>query len=219
MKKYGSFIWGGILILISAFLLFPATNKIYLEFNTAHPFILAFIKFGILASMGELIAVRIQVGEWKVPKGFAAKAFVWGVIGLMVVFMFNLFPKGVLGMMDVGYLPSGSGWTHVFFFGFFTSAIMNVTFGPVFMALHRISDTFIEERADGQKPTIVGVIHKIKWDEFILFVVAKTVPFFWIPAHTITFFFPENYRVVVAAYLSIALGVILSLSKKRKVKK
>lgn len=29
---------------------------------------------------------------------------------------------------------------------------MNLTFGPVFMAAHRISDTYIEMRARGEKP-------------------------------------------------------------------
>ncbi|MCX7905011.1 MAG: Mpv17/PMP22 family protein, partial [Caloramator sp.] len=51
---------------------------------------------------------------------------------------------------------------------------------------------------------------------FISFVVLKTIPFFWIPAHTITFLLPSEYRVLMASFLSIALGAILSLAKRKK---
>jgi len=57
------------------------------------------------------------------------------------------------------------------------------------------------------------LIATIDWDNLIGFVVVKTIPFFWIPAHTIVFMLPGEYRVLVAAYLSIALGIILSYSK------
>ena len=40
----------------------------------------------------------------------------------------------------------------------------------------------------------------------------KTIPFFWIPAHTITFILPQDYRVLFAAVLGIALGVLLAIA-------
>jgi prepilin signal peptidase PulO-like enzyme (type II secretory pathway) len=46
-------------------------------------------------------------------------------------------------------------------------------------------------------------------------VVLKTIPLFWIPVHTITFMLPPHYRVVIAAYLSIVLGVFLVYSNKK----
>jgi hypothetical protein len=36
----------------------------------------------------------------------------------------------------------------------------------------------------------------------------KAILLFWIPAHTITFLAPEEYLVVIAALLSIALGLL-----------
>ncbi|WP_321415721.1 Mpv17/PMP22 family protein [uncultured Desulfobacter sp.] len=45
----------------------------------------------------------------------------------------------------------------------------------------------------------------------------KTLPFFWIPAHTITFLLPPDFQVLFAAILGIVLGIILAvagLSKK-----
>ena len=44
----------------------------------------------------------------------------------------------------------------------------------------------------------------------------KTVPLFWIPMHTVTFLLPAEYQVMMAAALSVALGVILSLGNRNK---
>jgi hypothetical protein len=43
----------------------------------------------------------------------------------------------------------------------------------------------------------------------------KTIPFFWYPAHTVTFLLPSEQRVLFAALLGIALGVLLALSSKK----
>lgn len=40
-------------------------------------------------------------------------------------------------------------------------------------------------------------------------VVIVSLMVFWIPVHTITFMIPENWRVLFAAVLGVALGVIL----------
>ncbi|NTV18536.1 MAG: Mpv17/PMP22 family protein, partial [Bacteroidales bacterium] len=53
---------------------------------------------------------------------------------------------------------------------------------------------------------------------FLKFVVGKTIPLFWIPAHTITFMLPDQYKVLFAASLSIVLGLILSYAKLRNQK-
>lgn len=58
------------------------------------------------------------------------------------------------------------------------------------------------------------VVKTIDWYGFIRFVVLKTIPFFWIPAHTVTFLLPAEYRVLAAAFLSIALGGILASAKR-----
>ena len=49
---------------------------------------------------------------------------------------------------------------------------------------------------------------------FVTFVVCRTIPVFWIPAHTVTFMLPPEYRVLMAAMLSICLGAILGISRK-----
>jgi hypothetical protein len=40
----------------------------------------------------------------------------------------------------------------------------------------------------------------------------KTIPFFWIPAHTITFLLPADFRILFAAILGVALGIILAIA-------
>lgn len=215
MKKIGDFIWAVVLVLVSVLLLMPATNKIYIELNGAHPYLLGFAKFLLLATMGELLALRISNNQWQKTKGLIAKAIVWGIIGILVVFMFKFYSTAVHGLADKGLLFIGTGALATVLTAFYTSAIMNLTFGPVFMAAHRVSDTYIDMSVDGQKPTIKKVLNKIEWPNFMTFVVGKTVPFFWIPAHTIVFTLPETYRVVAAAYLSIALGIILAIAKKK----
>jgi hypothetical protein len=143
--------------------------------------------------------------------------FVWGLIGIAVTFMFSFFSAGVAAMLDKGILSFGSGAVQTFMKAFYTSAIMNLTFGPVFMAAHRMSDTYIDLRAVGRKPSGAEVVAAINWVDFMNFVAAKTIPFWWIPVHTLTFLLPGEYRVLVAAYLSIVLGIILVYARGRKV--
>jgi hypothetical protein len=99
----------------------------------------------------------------------------------------------------------------------------NLFFAPTFMLFHRITDRYIE-LGDGQLKKIIHVPFKevvdhIDFHHFLNFIVFKTIPLFWIPAHTLTFLLPENYRVLMAAYLSVILGFILSITKHKIQKK
>jgi hypothetical protein len=58
------------------------------------------------------------------------------------------------------------------------------------------------------------VVAQIDWQDLVGFVCLRTIPSFWIPAHTVTFLLPPEYRVLYAAFLSIALGVVLALAKR-----
>jgi len=49
------------------------------------------------------------------------------------------------------------------------------------------------------------------------FIFKKTIPFFWIPAHTITFLLPAEFRVLFAAVLGIALGLILAIGSQKAI--
>jgi len=222
LKKY-DFLWIAVLAAIIAFLAAPVTHQIFISLSKAHPYLMAAAKFFILASMGELLAIRITAGDWKVPSGMGYRAVIWGLIGILIVIVFEFFSSGVISAMKKGLLPSlGSGFAHNLAFAFFTSAFMNGLFAPTFMAAHRITDTMIDlgsgKMKGMTKVSLATVVTKIDWYGFVSFVVGKTIPFFWIPAHTVTFLLPPEYRVLAAAFLSLALGGILAFAKRRTVK-
>lgn len=223
MKKY-DWLWAGVLAAVIGFLLTPGTHRIYIALNLAHPYLLAFAKFFLLASMGELLAIRIIGRDWKIPAGMAYRAVIWGFLGMLIVIVFEFFSSGVLSAMKKGLLPSfGSGAAHRLAFAFLTSAFMNGLFAPTFMAAHRITDTLIDlggGRLRGiMKVSLADVVKKIDWYGFIGFVVGKTIPFFWIPAHTVTFLLPPEYRVLAAAFFSLALGGILAFAKRKNLRR
>jgi hypothetical protein len=89
------------------------------------------------------------------------------------------------------------------------------------MTFHKITDTHI--LATGG--TLSGLLKPIPFSKILAglnwnvqwnFVFKKTIPFFWIPAHTITFLMPADFRVLFAALLGIVLGVILALANLKK---
>ena len=217
MKK-GDFIWFAVLLAVTAFLVVPSLLEFFITATNSHPYLMGFAKFFILATMGELLTLRILNKKWVQPTGMIYKSIIWGIIGMLIVLMFGLFSTGVAGVEEKGLLFTASGFLGTFFTAFFISSFMNLTFGPVFMAMHRFTDTYIDMKAENKSVTAAQVMDAIEWKGFIQFVVGKTVPFFWIPAHTIVFLLPAQYRVIAAAYLSIALGLILAYARRKKVK-
>lgn len=215
MLKRGDFLWLAALLSVTAFLVIPGTHRLFVSATAAQPYLMGFVKFALLATMGELLAVRIVTGGWQKLPGLILKILVWGIIGMLIVLMFQIYTSGVAGAVEKHLLWTGSGWPARLLTAFLTSAVMNLTFGPAFMAAHRISDTWIEARAAGQGLSLAGAVDRIDWPGFFRFVVGKTIPIFWIPAHTITFLLPPAYRVMMAAYLSIALGVTLAFAKRK----
>ena len=215
--KNGDFIWGAILAAFIAFVIVPTTHEIFVTFTTAHPYIGGFIKFGLLATMGEMLVVRLTSKAWKRAPGFIWRVIVWGLLGMVITLIFSIFSGGVMSALDKGLLP-GKGNT--FAFAFFTSLLMNMTFAPTMMAFHRYTDTYLDLKYRDKiaKPTIAQVVNRIDWKGFVSFVICVTVPLFWVPAHTITFLLPPEYRVLVAAFLSMALGLLLTIAKGKKSK-
>lgn len=212
----GDFLWIGGIVLVVLFIVSPLTNPIFLSMTSAHPYMMSFAKFAILATMGELLALRIRSGKWTKSVGMLYKAIVWGLFGMWITLAFQLFAGGVVAAQTKGYLP-GAGVS--FAFAFFTASTMNLIFAPVFMACHKCTDSYINLKVGGiiRKPSLNDVLKDADWNSYVGFVLLKTIPFFWIPAHTVTFLLPAEYRIVAAAFLSIALGVFLALANKKKI--
>jgi hypothetical protein len=85
------------------------------------------------------------------------------------------------------------------------------------MTFHKITDTHILSNGGKLKSLITpipfaSIFSGINWTVQWGFVFKKTIPFFWIPAHTITFLLPGHFRVLFAAVLGIVLGIILAVA-------
>lgn len=216
----GDFLWLAVLAAISSVLLLPAPHQVFVALTKQHPYLMGFIKFAVLATMGELLAIRIVTGSWRWPPGVTYRAVVWGLFGVVIVLMFDVFSGGINAAISKGMLWVGDGSVRLFMTAFWISAIMNLAFAPTFMTAHRITDAYIDMHCgEGLKPSEIRlsvITAKIDWQGLVSFVVLRTIPLFWIPAHTLTFLLPPEYRILVAAYLSIALGAILAYAKRRK---
>ena len=216
MKK-GDFIWILIIVGVVLFLMFPDTNALFVNTTHAHPYIMSFFKYLLLATMGELLGRRILAGDWVKPDGLIARACVWGFIGICMMIMFNVFVAGTIFLLKNGILPGeGSQVLRALW----TSIIATYAFGPTFMLLHRVTDTYIDHRFGPEKRSLSlsEIVQKIDFVNLICFVFVKTLTFFWIPANFITFMMPGEYRILCAAFMSIFLGLILSAAAKLKSK-
>ena len=205
--------------LLAAILIIPATREAFEDLSGAHPYAMGFIKFALLATAGELIAIKMASGKFAKPAYLTARIIIWGLIGIWITYMMKMFFIGSGALMAAGLLPGGKLDDGVFWKtlirAFATSATMNLTFGPTFMAVHKCSDTYLALRAqNGKGVKLSEVIDAVDWKRFVSFTLFKTVPIFWIPAHTLTFLLPAAYQVMLAALLSVALGIILNLRKK-----
>ncbi len=216
MKK-GDYIWLITLLAVILILIIPYTRYVFIEVTQAHPFLMGFVKLAVLATMGELLALRIINKKWLKPQGIQYRAFIWGLLGMSFVIVFEVFAGGTRYILQTGLVPLSS--TNNLTFALLTSTIMNVTFGPTMMAFHRITDTYIDNMYSlaGTTKRLASFreINDIDWGNFVSFVILKTIPIFWIPAHTITFLLPPEFRVLMAAFLSIALGGILAFAKRK----
>lgn len=201
------------ILVILAFILIltiPASREIFKAVTASHPFLTGFIKFSLLATVGELIAIRLTSNSWSFPSGVLERAFIWGFLGLVITLIFKVFVGGVAYAIQLGLFPfSGRLFT-----AFLCSLLMNATFAPTMMIFHKITDTAISMKCSGQQlVSLRNIVQNIDFKTLIGFTIAVTIPCFWIPAHTISFMLPAEYQIIMAASLSIALGILLSLKK------
>ena len=223
MKKSDLYFLMFITLLFVPFFVFNDIYSGYKALNASHPFFVGFLKFAVLATMGESIGLRLREGVYN-KKGFGLvpRAIVWGFLGLTIVMAFIIFSEGApvflkaLGFEGVDAALKGPMSGIRILTAFTISVTLNLIYAPVMMTLHKITDTHIIKNggtvAGLFRPVQVGeIIANLDWKVQWNFIFKKTIPFFWIPAHTITFLLPAEFRVLFAALLGIALGVILSI--------
>lgn len=220
-----------IFIVIAIFLPFFISDSLYEYyklFNTSHGMIMSFIKFAILATLGEMLGLRISSGEYlNKTFGIIPRMVVWGVLGMGINMAMIIFSKGVplfleyMGMQNASQIIGGEFCLNKVFVALSISVAMNTIFAPVFMTFHKITDTHITN-CKGSALALVTpipmtkIFTQLNWAVLWSFVFKKTIPFFWYPAHTITFLLPPEMRVLFAAFLGIVLGVLLAVAARKK---
>lgn len=220
-----------ILLLVSIFapfVIFKEAYEFYSDFYSRFPFISSFVKFAILATIGELIGLRIRTGKY-LRKGFGTfpRAIVWGFLGMTIQAAFVIFASGSPRFLEfIGFEKASDLMQQPFSYAkvlvaFSISFFLNIFYAPVLMTVHKITDSHIEKTGGTIKGLfsrmdIISILKEIDWEMHYGFVLKKTIFLFWIPAQTINFLMPEELRVLIAAFYGIVLGIILAFAARGK---
>lgn len=220
-----------LLFVAALFLPFFVSDTIYewyKSFNAAHGMVMSFVKFGILATLGEMLGLRISTGVYyNKTFGIIPRMVVWGLLGMGINMAMIIFSKGTpmfleyMGMEHASTIMGGDLSFAKFLVALAISVAMNSIFAPVFMTLHKITDTHISNCGGSVKALttpipMARIFTGLNWAVLWSFVFKKTIPLFWYPAHTITFLLPPDMRVLFAAFLGIVLGVLLAIGIRKK---
>ncbi len=205
----------------------PGAMDGFISLTGRFPYLMSFAKFALLSTFGECIGLRIVTGVYNKPGfGILPRAFVWGLLGMGIKLAFTIFATGApRALAEIGVaLPPAVLQNGPFGLKLLTSLFVSVTintiFAPVFMTLHKVTDAHILLTGGSMRGFFTPIdvtrhLREIQWASLWGFVFKKTLPFFWIPAHTITFMLPPHFQVLFAALLGIVLGVILAVAARR----
>ena len=204
------------------FVVFEPLYEGYKAFNASHGMVMSFLKFAVLSTLGELLGLRLSSGKYlKAGFGIVPRAVVWGILGMGINLAMIVFANGVpvaleyIGLNGASSFMAGPFCAAKVLVAFCISVAMNSIFAPVFMTFHKITDTHILD-CGGSVIPMTRIITHLNWDVQWNFVFKKTIPLFWFPAHTITFLLPSEARVLFAALLGVALGVLLAVAARKK---
>ena len=152
MKRHDFIFILCVVICFLPFFLSDAVYNGYNHFNATHGMIMSFIKFAILSTLGEVIGLRISTGVYHRPGfGILPRAFVWGILGMGINLAFVVFSNGVpaflsyMGGVNAPLLMREPPSIEKVGVAFAISVTMNTIFAPVFMTLHKVTDTHILE--------------------------------------------------------------------------
>jgi len=168
----------------------------YVGFVKENPIASSAVQVALLGTLGELIGCKLRGRGFMPfsPPQLALKVLVWAFLGVTFKYSFAGFFGFHEALVAKGLWPSmgdGTLWRALS-----VSTFTNLLFGPVMMLFHRWTDNWIE-KAPMNWSTLQSA-----W---------KTLLWFWIPAHTVTFSLPAHFQVGLAALWAVALGVILGL--------
>ena len=226
MKKSDFAFIAVILAIFAPFALSETLYGWYKSFNAEHGMVMSFLKFAILSTAGELLGLRLSAGIY-LKRGFGVwpRAVVWGILGMGINLAMIIFSNGVpvaleyCGLQGATAAMAGPVTLMKVLTALCISIGMNGIFAPVFMTFHKITDTHIlacggSLRALATPIPMARIMTGLNWDAQWNFVFKKTIPFFWVPAHTVTFLLPGEARVLFAALLGVVLAVAARMKSK-----
>lgn len=169
----------------------------YVDTVGRYPFQAAFIQFALLGMAGDWIASAITRKKISYTVfQFLKKMLGWGILGLIIKVGFAGMQGFTVAVYDKLHIASAS----VLLFAFIKSTLTNVLFGPQMMLFHRWEDNLL-----------LGTKGYKGMDTAI-----KTLVWFWIPAHTLTFSISNHdLQVGLAAAWSLVLGLILGIARRK----
>ncbi|MBD5416854.1 MAG: hydrolase [Desulfovibrio sp.] len=231
LNKGADRVCAGIVVAACACLLFSDTFFTwYMNTTQNHPFMAGFGKFALLGTLGESLAQRLLTGRY-LPPGFRplARALLWGLLGVCISAAFIIFSAGapcMLAALGLDWAPralTGPLGIRKVITAFAISLTMNTMFAPVLMVAHKIGDMRIAMVADGPRYpgegfNVGATLAEIDWNRMWDLVLYRSLLFFWVPAHTVTFLLPPAFRVLFAAVLGAVLGLILAWAAAREKK-
>lgn len=196
-------------LLTLAVFFYPAEFK---TLTTTHPFAMGFIKLALLATFGEYLKKRMIHGRWTGDRGgvFLFRVLVWGCFGFWFTAVFPLFAHGVQSLIQTGLWPEGPA----FWVAFSCSLWINLLgcYGWTMMLVHEWANVSIAAGHPVSLPVFAGIVDKNIWFGRIPW----SILIFWLPAHTITFALPGEWRILMAASLSVVLGFLLTAGSKTR---
>ena len=164
----------------------------YLSIVKAHPITSAMVQFAVLGTLGETASRWLAARRLFAPfgaRGTGLRMLGWAFLAVCIKYAFTGFTAFVDGLIAHGLLPELGAFGKAFA----VSLAMNLQFGPFLVLAHRLIDNAID-----------GVPNWKNLDKGLM-----SLLWFWVPAHTVTFLLPTDFRIGLAAVWSLALGIIL----------
>ena len=198
---------GGLVYLVAISAVILLNIHLVMALTMAHPLLMSFIKFGLLATFGECLKTRIGTGIW-LPSKLPIRVVIWGCFGMWICLSFPFVEGGLKALIALKEWPShAQTFSLVLWINFFGG------YAFFMMLCHYWVDSMMAEGP--MLPwKILGRPEAGRWAK----IVVLAIIFFWSPVHIVTFSLPPLWRPLWAAYISIAFGLILSFAAGRRAK-
>ncbi len=170
----------------------------YVSLVQAHPVYTAMAQFAVLGTLGEFASKWLTARRLFSPfgaRGTLLRMLGWALLAVCIKYAFTGFVAFVDGLSAHGLLPQLGAFGRAFA----VSLAMNLQFGPFLVIAHRLMDNAID-----------GAPNWANLDKALL-----SLLWFWVPAHTVTFLLPVDFRIGLAAVWSLALGLILGFYNRK----